>query len=78
MARKAVAVAADLEGKLATLSLPTENPLRALTKLKHVGEHTFQRIRDDGELGEEFTFEIGDDGKPVRLWRNNQYQRKVN
>ncbi|MCH7491772.1 MAG: serine hydrolase [Gemmatimonadetes bacterium] len=66
------------EGKLAMLSLPTENPLNALTKLKHVGEHTFQRIRRDGELGEEFTFEIGDDGRPVRLWRNNQYQTKVN
>ena len=66
------------QGKLAALSLPTQNPLNALTKLKHVGEHTFQRIRDDGELGEEFTFEIGDDGEVVRLWRNNQYQTRVN
>lgn len=66
------------QGKLAMLSLPTENPLNALTKLKHVGEHTFQRIRDDGELGEKLTFEIGDDGKVVRVWRNNQYQTRAN
>ncbi len=66
------------QGKLAMLSLPTENPLNALAKLKHLGEHTFQRIRDDGELGEKLTFEIGDDGKVVRVWRNNQYQTRVN
>jgi CubicO group peptidase (beta-lactamase class C family) len=66
------------QGKLATLSLPTENPLNSLTKLKHVGEHRFRRIRDDEELGEEITFEIGDDGNVVRMWRNNQYQTKVN
>ena len=65
-------------GKLAVLSLPTENPLNALTELKHVGDHTFRRIRDDEELGEEFVFEIGADGRVARMWHNDNYQTKVN
>ena len=65
------------KGKLAMLSLPTENPLDALTPLKHVEGHTFKRVRDDDELGEAITFEVGDDGRVARVWRNNNYQTKV-
>jgi CubicO group peptidase (beta-lactamase class C family) len=65
------------KGELAMVSFPTENPLNSLTKLKHKSEHTFNRIRDDGELGEEVEFEVGDDGKVIRVWRNSNYSIKV-
>jgi CubicO group peptidase (beta-lactamase class C family) len=45
------------KGGLALLSLPTENPVEALTRLKHVEGDVFRRIRSDEELGEEIVFE---------------------
>lgn len=65
------------DGGLATVSFPTENPLESLSKLENVGEHTFRRIRDDGELAEAVTFEVGADGQVVRMWRNSQHRPKV-
>jgi CubicO group peptidase (beta-lactamase class C family) len=64
------------DGGLATLSLPTMDPVRSLTKLRKVGEHTFRRIRRDDTLGEPFVFEMGSDGKPTRMvWFSNYYPR---
>jgi hypothetical protein len=65
------------DGSLATVSLPTENPLRSLSKLEYVGEHTFRRIRNDGELAEAVMFEVDADGQVVRMWRNSQHRPKV-
>ncbi len=66
----------EWEDGLAALSLPTANPMRGLTKLKKVGEHTFRRIRSDESLGELITFEMGPDGRAARLiWHSNQYRR---
>jgi len=61
---------------LATVSLPTRDPLGGLSKLQKTGEHRFRRVRDDGELGEEFTFELEND-TVVRMWQNSQYSTKV-
>ncbi len=63
------------DGKLATLSLPTMSP--SLTLFEHVGEHTFRRIRDDGELAETTTFEVGPDGEVTRMVRNTNYSIRV-
>ncbi len=64
------------EGGLASLSLPTTNPVKAITKLKKTGKHTFRRIRDDEELGEEIVFEMGPDGRVARMkWHSNYYPR---
>jgi hypothetical protein len=52
---------------LATIGLPTDNPLEALTKLKHITGNTFRRIRDDKSLAEEITFELGPDGEVLRM-----------
>lgn len=41
---------------LAILSLPTENPVRALTRLKHHEGDVFYRVRSDGERGEDVIF----------------------
>ncbi len=64
-----------VDGKLATVSFPTTNP--RLTKFEHVGEHTFRRIRDDGELGQTTSFELGADGEVTRMVRNRNYSIRV-
>lgn len=65
------------DGGLATVRFPTENPLNSLTRLEHVGNHTFRRIRDDDELAEELRFEVDADGQVVQMWRNGQFSPKV-
>jgi CubicO group peptidase (beta-lactamase class C family) len=61
---------------LATLSLPTGNPVRALTRLEHVEGHTFRRIRDDDQPGEPIRFEVDADGRATALLRfENRYPR---
>ena len=62
---------------LAMLYLPTDDPLDRLLELKHTGEHTFRRIRDDETLGEEITFEVRADGNVTRLWRHSNYYTRV-
>ena len=64
-------------GGLAMVSLPTENPLEALSKLERVDEHTFRRIRDDDEPGEIVAFEMGPDGQAVRLTRHSNAMERV-
>jgi CubicO group peptidase (beta-lactamase class C family) len=66
----------EWEDGLAALSLPTMDPVRGLTKLKKVGEHTFRRVRKDEALGETLVFELGGEGQVLRLiWNSNQYRR---
>ncbi len=60
------------EGDLHVLALPTDDPLRALTRLRHIEGGTFRRVRDNGDLGEEFLFEEMPDGRML-LWRNDNY-----
>ena len=60
------------DGELHVLSLPTNDPLEALTRLRHVEDATFRRVRDNGALGEEFVFEALPDGS-MRMWRNENY-----
>lgn len=65
----------EWEDGLATLSLPTMEPLRNLTKLRHTAEHTFRRVRQDDALGESIVFELGPDGRPTRMrWHSNYYR----
>lgn len=64
------------EEGLATLSLPTTDPAKSITKLKKTGEHTFCRVRKDGAFGEEIVFEMGPDGRPIKMkWHSNYYPR---
>jgi hypothetical protein len=64
------------EDGLASLSVPTTDPVRAITKLRKTGEHTFRRVRKDEALGEELVFEVGPDGKATRItWHGNHYRR---
>jgi hypothetical protein len=61
------------EGSLASVSLPSDAPVRGITKLRKVGEHTFRRVRPDGKLAEAWTFSVGGDGKVTSYTMN--YQR---
>ena len=65
------------KGNLATLSLPTDNPLQSMIELRKTGEHTFHRVRDDKSLGEEIRFDIGPDGKASRMWRHSNFDLRI-
>jgi hypothetical protein len=54
------------EDGLAIVRLPSRNPMEGMTKLKKTGEHTFKRVRADGELMESYVFTMGPDGKATR------------
>ena len=63
------------EDGLASIGLPSIDPMAALTKWKKAGEHTFQRIRKDETLAEKLTFEV-EGGRAVRIrWHENVYKR---
>ena len=62
--------------QLAHVYLPTADPIGGLSMLEKTGEHRFHRVRDDGELGEEWVFELEND-TVLRMWRNSQYSTKV-
>lgn len=64
------------KGNLALLSLPTTNPLRALTRLKHDAGDVFYRVRDDGERGEDVIFHRdGTGGVTHYTVHGNRYPR---
>ena len=65
------------KGKLAVLSLPSENPAKSLTLLKHIRGDTFRRLRKDKTLGEEVIFERDESGKVVRMWQHSNYSDKI-
>jgi CubicO group peptidase (beta-lactamase class C family) len=66
------------EDGLASVGLPTLDPMEGLTRWKKVGEHTFRRVRKDERqtLAESLTFEMGPDGRAARIiWHSNPYTR---
>ena len=65
------------EGGLGALSLPTMDPMSSMARLKHVEGHTFRRMQADGELAEEWRFEIGDDGRAIRYWVHSNANPRV-
>lgn len=67
-----------LDGELVTVSFPTDNPSRSITKLKHIKDNVFKRVRRDGVLAEKVIFEIGPDGQVTRMVRNSNYSIRVN
>ena len=65
------------KGGLAALSLPTDNPLEAITRLKHIDGDRFRRIRDDEMLGEEIVFETDANGDVVRMWWHSTPSERI-
>lgn len=63
---------------LAMLSLPAEDPMAALRKLRKVGDHTFRRVRKDDTLGESIVFEVGPDDRARRfIHHSNPSERRA-
>ncbi len=58
------------QGGLATMQVPSANPVKTITKYRKTGDHTFREIRPDGALGERMTFDLGPDGQPTRARTN--------
>jgi CubicO group peptidase (beta-lactamase class C family) len=63
---------------LAMVDLPSDDPVKDMTRLKKTGEHRFRRVRKDDTLAEEVVFEMGPDGRPTRLKRHNNHYPRVN
>lgn len=64
------------EGELASIGLPTADPMAGLTRWKPAGTHTFRRLRKDETLAESLRFEMGADGRAARIiWHANTYRR---
>jgi len=64
-------------GGLAILSLPTEDPVDALTKLGHAGDDTFYVIRSDGERGHDVIFHRGADGRIESYSQHGNFSPRV-
>ena len=65
------------QGSIAMLSLPTNDPVKSLVRLKHMHGDVFRRIRDDEALGEEVFFEIGPNGRVLRLWQHSNPSERI-
>lgn len=68
---------APWEGKLVSISLPTDSPGDAMTFYKHIEGDTFRRIRKNDELGEELVFERDASGRIVRQQSHGNYSSKI-
>ncbi len=66
-----------LNGKLAILPLPTDNPGNAISYYKHIEGDTFRRIRDNKELGETLVFERNNKGEISRYKTHGNYVRRI-
>ena len=64
-------------GKLVSLSLPSDNPSRGMTFYKHIEGDTFKRIKDNGDLGEISSFERDEDGNIIRVKSHQNYSVKM-
>lgn len=62
---------------LASISLDGVDPAASLSRLEHVEGHTFRRIRDDDTPGETVEFEMGEDGKAVRVRQHSSWAERI-
>jgi CubicO group peptidase (beta-lactamase class C family) len=66
------------QGGLGIMGLGTRNPGEAIYKLKKTGDHTFRRVRkDDESLGEEFVFEVDEQGTVTRFSSHSNWMTKI-
>lgn len=63
--------------QLVSIALPALNLDGAMTKLKHVSEHTFVTLADDGGERIPWTFELGDNGTVERILYNSNYRERI-
>ncbi len=65
------------DDSLISVGVLSNNPVEAMTKLRQTGDDTFQRVRDDGELGEAYIFQRDDSGAIESYTVHGNYSRKV-
>lgn len=65
------------KGELAMAFFPDSNPPVDLTKLKQIKDNLFQRLRSDGETGEEIEFIIGKNGKVESMKQHSNFWKKI-
>ena len=66
------------DGKLVTLSLPSEKPGNSMTFYKHIEGDIFRRVKDNDELGETLVFERNNKGEIIHYKRHGNYSKKIN
>ena len=65
------------DDSLISVGVLSNNPVEAMSKLRQTGDDTFQRVRDDGELGEAYIFQRDDSGAIESYTVHGNYSRKV-
>lgn len=65
------------DDSLISVGVLSNNPVEAMTKLRQTGDDIFQRVRDDGELGEAYIFQRDDSGAIESYTVHGNYSRKV-
>lgn len=70
------AYVAPYGNELMVIDLFVDKPAGDITRLRHVSGTTFRRVRKDDSLAEEVRFELGKDGRPVRLWWHSNYAER--
>ena len=65
------------KGKLARIYLPSDDPIGSMTRLKHIENDQFRRIRSDGSLAEVIHFELDQDGKVIKSWQHDNFDVKI-
>ncbi|MFP5354286.1 MAG: serine hydrolase [Gemmatimonadota bacterium] len=65
------------EGGLASVGLPSDAPVRGITRLRKVGDHVFRRVRTDGKLAEAWSFTAAPDGRVTALTVNYQVSARL-
>jgi CubicO group peptidase (beta-lactamase class C family) len=64
-------------GNLASLSLPSDAPVKSMSFLKYIEGDTFRRIRDDGELGETLVFQRNSKGEITHFIQHSNFSRRI-
>lgn len=64
-------------GKLISVSLPSDNPMGNATFYKHIEGDTFRRILDNGDLAEKLEFRRDGSGKVVSAVQNYNISKKL-
>ena len=65
------------DDSLISVGVLSNNPVEAMSKLRQTGDDTFQRVRDDGELGEAYIFQRDDSGAIESYTVHGNFSRKV-
>ena len=65
------------DDSLVAVRVPNNDPMEAMTKLRRTADDTYQRVRDDGELGEAYIFHRDESGAIESHSVHGNFSRKV-